>query len=528
MGMNPQPTLRVVLVRHGQSANNVLLDQSFASFTAARTPDAPLTTEGVAQAYLAGEFLASAQPQMPIPLTALYSSGMDRALHTASVIGERTGLRPTVWPDCHEVGGCFSNVLDPSTGELLGYRGVPGMGRRAIRERYPDALLPAQASGANDATVVGGALTDDGWWHGAQRETEAQAVRRVHRVISALRRRAGALGAASAVALAGEVSPRATASVVVPDLAVAQQGLSRALASSFQRSDALLAAQAAAALRGPDLAGPRLSVEVSSEPSDPDIATRSKASARVAALNARWGCTSSDMAAATPAHCEAIAIVCHGDMIDTLLRLAVGALAVDEATGAVHDRLHRIGPSTGCDNDDDVDDSPREPLQEDVYGAGFDAPAALPSSPSQRQRKDAAAAVFAAAAGHTTSPLRFVTHNCGLVWLDFSPEGHVKVVRTNDVRHLAGMPSQSRLPDGLPSPKPISTHVDGEYVCDGDDADAAVRVFIASAAAAYGHPWAGEERAAERAAFAQSAQLQLPPQPRLVSPLLTAGAASLV
>lgn len=542
------PVLRVTLIRHGQSANNVLLDQSFAAFTSARTPDAPLTPEGVAQALLAGRFLAAAQPQAPVPLTALYASGMDRALHTAAVVGECVGLRPVVWPDCHEVGGCFANELD-AQGELVGYRGVPGMGRGAIAARYQQVLLPAEADGPDDPSVVGGALTGDGWWHHPHREAEVDAIRRINRVLRALKRRAWSLGVAAAAA----ADSRAFADVDAPPSSVATRGLAPALARGFATSDALLAAQIATAQAGPDCCGHRVRLVPGEAPESEAPAPIRRAAAQLARVGGMWATGAPSAPAASPASpapsaagSEGIAIVCHGDMIDVLLRLAVGALEVDDRTGRVVDRFHPSpsgadrfhAPAAGGGGGAGA---PGDPTPDELFGFGFDAPTALPggdggASAAAARRADAAA-VFAAAAGHTAPPLRFVSHNCGLTVLDISPSGAVKVVRVNDVRHLAALPASPGAgaaagwlgPAAAPG-RPDDLH-DDDAGADGDRdgsvfaaADAATAAFMVDAACAFGLPW-GPDRSDERAAFAACTPF---PIARLTSPLLTAGAASLV
>ena len=83
--------LRVILVRHGQSANNALVEGEggWAAYYARRSPDAPLTALGERQAARAGALLARmARGEMPVPLAAVFCSAMTRALHTASLMAE--------------------------------------------------------------------------------------------------------------------------------------------------------------------------------------------------------------------------------------------------------------------------------------------------------------------------------------------------------------------------------------------------------------------------------------------------------
>lgn len=82
---------RIVLARHGQTEWNV--EHRFQGDT-----DTPLTDAGVEQARALADRLSS------WPLEAVWSSPLDRALRTASLVAERHGLRPTILQDLHEVG----------------------------------------------------------------------------------------------------------------------------------------------------------------------------------------------------------------------------------------------------------------------------------------------------------------------------------------------------------------------------------------------------------------------------------------
>jgi broad specificity phosphatase PhoE len=72
---------RIILVRHGETEWNV--EQRFRG-----QHDIPLNDTGVAQAKALARRLADE------PATAIYSSGLKRAFHTASIIGEPHGLTP--------------------------------------------------------------------------------------------------------------------------------------------------------------------------------------------------------------------------------------------------------------------------------------------------------------------------------------------------------------------------------------------------------------------------------------------------
>ena len=71
---------QIIFLRHGQAENNVKRVLS------GRTPGVPLTDAGVSQAQLCAEFLEK------MNISAIYSSPIQRAKHTADIVGERLSL----------------------------------------------------------------------------------------------------------------------------------------------------------------------------------------------------------------------------------------------------------------------------------------------------------------------------------------------------------------------------------------------------------------------------------------------------
>ncbi len=95
--------MKVYLIRHAQSVENVLdlsTRTSVGDFydLLERSPDAPITPEGVRQARM-----LAAQLRMRATIARLYSSPFTRALSTAAIIGEAIGLTPQVLPELREV-----------------------------------------------------------------------------------------------------------------------------------------------------------------------------------------------------------------------------------------------------------------------------------------------------------------------------------------------------------------------------------------------------------------------------------------
>ena len=171
--------MELFLIRHAQSANNALADQS------ERVVDPPLTDLGMRQARLVATHLANGvdhkskpiegQPSDPSngkqDISRLYCSAMLRALQTASTIGQALNLRPHVWVELHEEGGMW---LDHGTDE--GIRGYPGMTRAEISAQFPECRLPED-------------VTENGWWC-CGFEERAYFLERAERVAAALRREA--------------------------------------------------------------------------------------------------------------------------------------------------------------------------------------------------------------------------------------------------------------------------------------------------------------------------------------------------
>jgi len=145
------------LIRHGQSSNNALTDQS------RRVCDPELTEIGQVQAERVATYVAERGHLVGTGVSAadgpaldrLYCSAMIRALHTASPIGKALGLRPEAWVDIHETGGIFLERPDGS-----GADSFPGEGRSAILARFPDCILPE-------------GIGEEGWWNGGRESAEA-------------------------------------------------------------------------------------------------------------------------------------------------------------------------------------------------------------------------------------------------------------------------------------------------------------------------------------------------------------------
>jgi 2,3-bisphosphoglycerate-dependent phosphoglycerate mutase len=174
--------VRLILIRHAQSANNVLAESDghdYDLYMATRVPEPPLTEVGHRQAVLLAQQLADAAARAAVdtersawlanehPISELYVSPMLRALQTAAPIACALGLAPQVWVDIHEHGGIFTG--NPDKANVVGY---PGLTRAEMAAQFPTFR------------VLDG-VGDDGWWHGGYEEIDVCYVR-AQRVAAAL------------------------------------------------------------------------------------------------------------------------------------------------------------------------------------------------------------------------------------------------------------------------------------------------------------------------------------------------------
>lgn len=136
--------MRLVIVRHGQSANNANVG------IAPRVADPYLTEIGERQAELVGKALRA------LDIDLLYVSPMRRTLQTAAPIAAESGLQPRVFTGLHEWGG----VYEERDGNQAHY---PGLTRDEMLAIIPNLVLPED-------------VTPQGWWTGDLDVTQMEAV----------------------------------------------------------------------------------------------------------------------------------------------------------------------------------------------------------------------------------------------------------------------------------------------------------------------------------------------------------------
>jgi broad specificity phosphatase PhoE len=182
--------VELYIIRHGQSANNVLDDAAQAS----RHYDPPLTPLDHAQAEAVAAWLsdgrnrdrqvnaetgyseADATPRFGI--THLYCSAMVRAMQTAQPIGRALGLKPEIWIDIHEYGGLYlEDAAHDDTASPSRFTGFPGHTRAEIEAHFPGYIIPD-------------AVGERGWWPVERgQESFLTGITRAMAVVMELRRR---------------------------------------------------------------------------------------------------------------------------------------------------------------------------------------------------------------------------------------------------------------------------------------------------------------------------------------------------
>ena len=136
---NSPPRLRLALVRHGESWNNIHEATSFEAYTAKRSPDPDLSPRGMEQAALLGTYLGdrAASASLGIhPVSELWVSPVKRTLQTMAPTAAALGLRPRVHTRCFEAGGIYSNNADYTEFVAQG-----GMSRAEMQAAFPALSL---------------------------------------------------------------------------------------------------------------------------------------------------------------------------------------------------------------------------------------------------------------------------------------------------------------------------------------------------------------------------------------------------
>lgn len=168
-------SLRVVLVRHAESFNNVLNLVSSEYYADRRLADPPITALGEEQAAAAARFISESRSGLLQQISELRVSPTLRTLQTARPISAALpGVSTLVDLEIYEVGGVYNT--SKSTGEPEGQPGLPRAEMAAYGHALPDEALPG------------------GWYPAARgKESKAEGAARAGRVAARLRAEASAL-----------------------------------------------------------------------------------------------------------------------------------------------------------------------------------------------------------------------------------------------------------------------------------------------------------------------------------------------
>ncbi|WP_162393814.1 histidine phosphatase family protein [Deinococcus kurensis] len=132
--------MQLLLIRHAQSANNLLYQQTGAK--AGRYPDPHLTPLGHRQAQaLADAALDDHAQGRHLRLTHLHASLTVRAVQTAAPLARALGLPVHAHAGAHEVGGLYWGAWDGERGPLPGETPV-GLRAHCPSLRWPNHLPP--------------------------------------------------------------------------------------------------------------------------------------------------------------------------------------------------------------------------------------------------------------------------------------------------------------------------------------------------------------------------------------------------
>jgi len=149
--------MRLYFIRHGQSENNALWEETGSN--RGRSDDPELTKIGHEQAKLLGDFLLSKDIEVrsdgqdaqigrdSFLFTHLYTSLMVRSVATGTYISNALNIPLVGWPEIHECGGIYQEGEEDQA-----HIGRPGKTRSYFASYYQGLVLPET-------------LTDEGWWN---------------------------------------------------------------------------------------------------------------------------------------------------------------------------------------------------------------------------------------------------------------------------------------------------------------------------------------------------------------------------
>lgn len=148
--------MELYLIRHGQSLNNAMTDETH------RVADPALTEAGEEQAQRVAAHVRDAdqfgvEAGRGYGFDRLFCSAMLRTLQTTAPIAKALDMEAEIWLDWHEEGGIWLDEGD-------GPKGFSGLTRKEIETQFPNFKIPE-------------GVTSDGWWNRPQETLDEMAVR---------------------------------------------------------------------------------------------------------------------------------------------------------------------------------------------------------------------------------------------------------------------------------------------------------------------------------------------------------------
>ena len=176
----PAIRLRIALVRHGESMNNVHEAAGADVYKAHRVSDPALSPRGMEQAAALGALITDKTRSALLgihPIHELRVSPHRRTLQTMRPTATGLSMQPRVCTSLFEAGGIFES--DPTYTSFVAKGGMP---RTEMHKEFPTYVLPED-------------VDESGWYKGAPlgRETDDECRLRVATVASSLRAEAKAL-----------------------------------------------------------------------------------------------------------------------------------------------------------------------------------------------------------------------------------------------------------------------------------------------------------------------------------------------
>ena len=150
--------MKFITIRHGETENNVLQNQSQELYLKNRSKDPELAPDGPEKCKKIGEFLKNHN----IRIDKFYSSLQKRGLKTMTYIGNAYNpkIPKEAIIDLYEYGGIY-----------LENKSYPGLTEKEIKEQFPDVILPKED-------------IKNGWYLKDHKETENEFRDRLKSVIN--------------------------------------------------------------------------------------------------------------------------------------------------------------------------------------------------------------------------------------------------------------------------------------------------------------------------------------------------------